>query len=625
MGIRIYHWRHLLAATARMFGVQETIVMKYIVLLLCNLLPSLLFADNVTVGQAESLAVNFFKTGAQTRSASPQVRLVWNSEGTATRSTESPAYYVFNRTDENGFIIVSGDDIAMPVLGYSFKSGFTADNMPVNLKGWLAEFRRQINDARSRSLTASAKTIQSWKDISSNMGTVELQRETAQWDQNAPYNYYCPIVNSKRAVTGCVATALAIVMRYHEWPDRGIGTLPSYSYQVEGYTRTQQGHNLGASYDWKQMPIEYSNSSQRTQAIAKLIYDCGVMSQATYSSVSTGAITQDAVERLSIYMKYSKDLRYASRDWYADTKWISMLRQEIRTNGPVLYNGRNDKNEGHLFVLDGYTSKNYFGVNWGWGGQMNGYFLISALDPEETGTGGGSGGGFLYYQSAVFGLKKSEGETGKPYLMLGPGTDSQTGTKYNGLSANTTEFQTGVPFYVLAAYCWNLGFNSFNGELVVSLMDEEGNLKENIATPVDFTDLPPNKGRGRTFGCIIRGAISEGDRIWLRYRSVDTQDWERMPSMEGAVDEIIVRQGDGKSLSETTSFTYNKISKVILLKTKDGVSYQVISTSGTEVASGAVNANKEIQINTGVLAAGTYKLILKKGESRKELAFVIGK
>ena len=130
MGIRIYHWRHLLAATVRMFGVQETIVMKYIVLLLCNLLPSLLFADNVTVGQAESLAINFFKTGAQTRSASPQVQLVWNSEGTATRSTESPAYYVFNRTDENGFIIVSGDDIAMPVLGYSFKSGFTADNMP---------------------------------------------------------------------------------------------------------------------------------------------------------------------------------------------------------------------------------------------------------------------------------------------------------------------------------------------------------------------------------------------------------------------------------------------------------------------------------------------------------------
>lgn len=146
--------------------------MRYILLILCSLFSSLLLADNVTVEQARSLALNFLRTNAQTRGTSPQVRLVWNGEDASTRTTEEPAFYVFNRTDDSGFIIVSGDDIAMPVLGYSFKNNFKAEAMPPNLKEWLAELRRQINDARRKNVTASARTAQYWKNASASIYSI---------------------------------------------------------------------------------------------------------------------------------------------------------------------------------------------------------------------------------------------------------------------------------------------------------------------------------------------------------------------------------------------------------------------------------------------------------------------
>lgn len=603
--------------------------MRYILLILCSLFSSLLLADNVTVEQAQSLALSFLKTNAQTRGTSPQVRLVWNGEDASTRTTEEPAFYVFNRTDDSGFIIVSGDDIAMPVLGYSFKNNFKAEAMPPNLKEWLAELRRQINDARRKNVTASARTAQYWKNASASIGNVEVQLETAQWNQDAPYNFYCPIIDSKRAVTGCVATAMAIIMRYYQWPDNGVGDLPGYSYVLDGRTRTQEGHALGYYYNWELMPLEYKSGSYSTEekkAVATLMFDCGVMAQAAYTSESTGANTRNAVYRLSTYMKYSENMRMLSRDWYTNSKWISMLKQELRTNGPVLYSGRTIEDSGHSFVLDGYTSKNYFGVNWGWGGHSNGYFLISALDPYETGIGGGSGGGYLYYQSAVFGLKKAEDDSElKDFIMIGPGNDSQSGTQYNGLSTNETVFQTGRNFYVTAAYVWNVGATTFNGDVVFSLVDEEGNIKENISNIKSLTKLESGWGQGFSERCRITGTISEGDRIWLRYRSANTPDWQRVLGQEGTDSEIIVKSGDGKSLSESTSFSYNKVNKVILLKTKKNVTYKVLSATGASVKSGTADSNNEIRISTETFAAGAYTLVLEKGDSRKELTFVIGK
>lgn len=606
--------------------------MKYVLLFLSSLFPSLLLADNVTVEQAKSLATNFFKSSAQTRStsSSPQIQLIWNGEDASTRSTGTePAFYVFNRTDQKGFIIVSGDDITMPVLGYSFKNEFKSEEMPINLKDWLKSVREQINDARKRNVKPSEKTRQIWNNASSSIGTVERQLETAKWNQSSPYDFYCPTVNGRKAVTGCVATALAIVMRYHQWPDKGDGTLPSYQYEVNGIMRTQQGHKLEKAYNWSNMRLnyeEYTNNYNQPGAkdVAQLIYDCGVMSEATYTSEATGAITKDAIRGLFTYMKYRKDVQFLNRDWYTDAQWNSMLRQEIKTNGPVLFSGRSPEG-GHLFVLDGYTSNGYFGVNWGWGGSANGYFLVSDLNPYETGIGG-SGGGFNEYQSAAFGLKKADGDSEtKDFLILQAGYSADQ-QKYDGLSTEETNFQPNKNFYVTAAFFWNRGFNDFNGELIFSLVDNEGNVKENISNPYPIS-LQTGYGAGYTSPCRISTALSGGDRIWLRYRSESTPEWQRMPSATGTVSEIIVMDPEAeKSIEESTSFSYNKTDKVIVLKTKYNVTYQLTSPQGSEILSGKTTSNNlEIRINTGEFTPGTYTLSLQKGSDKKELTFVIGK
>lgn len=607
--------------------------MKYVLLFLSSLFPSLLLADNVTVEQAKSLATNFFKSSAQTRStsSSPQIQLIWNGEDASTRSTGTePAFYVFNRTDQKGFIIVSGDDITMPVLGYSFKNEFKSEEMPINLKDWLKSVREQINDARKRNVKPSAKTRQIWNNASSSIGTVERQLETAKWNQSSPYDFYCPMVNGRKAVTGCVATALAIVMRYHQWPDKGDGILPPYQYEVNGTMRTQQGHRLEKAYNWSNMKLdyeEYTNNYNQPGAkdVAQLIYDCGVMAQATYTSEETGAYTHIAVQGLFTYMRYRKDVQLLYREWYADTEWNRMLKQEIKTNGPVLYAGQSSGG-GHQFVLDGYTSNGYFGVNWGWGGSANGYFLVSDLNPYETGIGGGSGGGFNEYQSAVFGLKKADRDSETKDFLLLQGGNSSDQKKYDGLSTKETNFQPNKNFDVTAGYYFNMGFNDFNGELIFSLVDNEGNVKENISKPY-FISLQPRYGSAHTFTCRISTALSGGDRIWLRYRSENTPEWQRMPSATGTVSEIIVMDPEAeKSIEESTSFSYNKTDKVIVLKTKYNVTYQLTSLQGSEILSGKTTSNNlEIQINTGEFTPGTYTLSLQKGSDKKELTFVIGK
>lgn len=209
-----------------------------------------------------------------------------------------------------------------------------------------AELGRQINDVRKKNITTSARTNQSWANVFVSIGTVEKKLTTAKLDQDDPYNKYCPYSDSRRALTGCVATALAIVMRYHQWPDKGMGTLPDYSYEYENVNRAQDGHLLGHTYNWNNMPLAaYKNdwTLQEQNDVAQLIYDCGIMSKAMYTVEETGAVTKDAVQGLLTYMRYGKGAKLLQREWYSDIEWVSMLKQEIVTNGLILYSGRTPK------------------------------------------------------------------------------------------------------------------------------------------------------------------------------------------------------------------------------------------------------------------------------------------
>ncbi|MDO4163441.1 MAG: C10 family peptidase [Bacteroides sp.] len=598
--------------------------MKYLLLFLCCLLSSILLADNVPVEQAQALAVKFFQTSTQTRNASPALQLVWNGEEdevTSRTSTTAPAFYVFNRTDTDGFIIIAGDDIAMPVLGYSFEHSFRTEKMPVNLKGWLKGIRTQINKARANQATTSSSTAQAWKAVNGNeVGNVEISLETADWNQDSPYNDQCPTINGERAVTGCVATAIAIVMRYHQWPEQGEGTLPSYQYTSEGQTINIEAVELGHTYDWSNMPLQYNSysSSEAKQQVATLMRDCGTMVEASYGTSSTGAYTYKVAPALVTYMKYDKSIQYLSREWYSDDEWHQILKQEMATNGPILYNGYNAE-AGHQFVLDGCTSLNYFSVNWGWSGSCNGYYLLSALNPSQQGIGGSSDG-YNIDQGAVIGLKKTtDNSTYEDILVLARATKGGT-----GLYTTEENFQTNKSFTLQASYVFNYGIRTFNGEVIATLFDKHGNVKEDISDAITVNSLNPRYGRILNITCTITKNIKGGDYIRLRYKSGDGSEWKIVRNSDDVTGEILLKE-EILSPDSATSFTYNRTDKIILLETLSNMGYSLQSGSdGSTVVEGTADEDGLISIDVSNLSAGSYILILTGEEESKTIRLKIG-
>lgn len=521
--------------------------MKHLLLLCLSLLTGMLYADNVPLNQAQALATDFFKVNVHTRNVSPHLKLVWDGEDAQTRSADViPAFYVFNSTDGNGFVIVSGEDTTFPILGYSYTNDFKVEGMPDNVRSWMNGLRAQINAVRADNIEPSLTTTEAWRRTTNNSIGGEVLLNTADWDQTAPYNNLCPKIGAVTTVTGCVPTALAILMKYHEWPDKGEGTIPGYEYYIEGNRQSISARELGHTYNWDKMPLAYTRgeTAEAQTEVATLIYDCGVMSQAQYNTSGnggTGAVTQTAVHGLITYMQYDKGAKFLMREWYSDAEWHEILKEEIAAGRPILYGGANNKSEGHQFILDGYNSDNYFAVNWGWSGYGNGYYLLSSLEPTSQGVGGNSGGGFVVGQDAVLGIKKAQASSAYiETLVLMPGSNGQT--MYYGLSTSETDFQPNKKFTMSIAYLFNMGFQVFNGNAILSLIDKDGRLKEDISSTLKLKDIAPGRGGRSNLSCEITKTLSGGDRICVRYKSSESTEWQKILSAGGAISEIVVKE-----------------------------------------------------------------------------------
>lgn len=606
---------------------------KHLLLLFCAFLPSYFWADNISVEQAQELASDFFKVNGHTRNSSPQLQIVWNGEETATRSSNDAAFYVFNRTDAPGFVIIAADDIAIPVLGYSFTTSFKVDNMTPNVKAWMSMYRKEIKDARNAGVKASAATRQAWQTRSTDVGNEVVKMVTAKWNQEAPYNNYAPVIEGTKAATGCVATAMAIVMKYYEWPPKGIGTLPDYSYKG-GFSNSKieiEGHDLGHEYQWDNMLMEYVQgeySEVEADAVAQLMYDCGVMMKMMYNSDgygSSGAYSEDIVPNMLKYMQYDLGANHQRSDWYKASRWIEMLKAEIDAKRPVIYGGSNDRSEGHQFVFDGYTDANFFSVNWGWGGLCDGYYLLSALEPSEQGVGGNSGGGFIKNQSAVFGLQPAM-EGSEPYenllLMAGKST---SGVKYYGLKADTEEFSSNETFNIQLGFVYNLGNQPFSGSVILSLYDKNDKLKQHISTELIIEELDVYYGTGHpAIPCEITANIEPLDYIAASYHNNEATEWKRLYGNDETIDMIVVRDID-TSLETNSKFSYSKTDKVINIVTLPDISYSLKNADGVEASQGVTDETGLISIDTKALSAGTYTLLMVKDEyTSKEVSFIIG-
>ena len=313
--------------------------------------------------------------------------------------------YVF--TTETSFVLVAADDCAQPVLGYSLTSRFDVENMPDNKASWIQQYSEDIHYGIEHQMRASSEILQEWNDLASgnpNTGratTVVAPLLSTQWSQNSPFNMLCP----SNSVTGCVATAMAQVMKYWNYPQHGIG---SHSYVHSTYGELTADFQ-STTYDWNNMTNTYSNSSPYTQklAVATLMYHCGVSVNMNYSPSASGASTTTVPNALITYFNYSTDAHFVSRTGYSDSQWITMLKADLDLSRPIQYEGVGSGG-GHSFVCDGYNSSNYFHFNWGWAGYCDEYYSINNLAPGPNGPGSGSTGVYNDYQGAVFGVHPSE-------------------------------------------------------------------------------------------------------------------------------------------------------------------------------------------------------------------------
>ncbi|MBO7617646.1 MAG: C10 family peptidase [Bacteroidales bacterium] len=336
-----------------------------------------------------------------------------------------PNLYIFNA--EPGFVVMAADDCVQPILGYSLTGKFIAKNMPANVSGWLQGYNDEIQYAIDQQLEATAETVQLWKDLmegnskAARATTVVNPLVQTTWDQNGFYYYsggqllifelynnLCPYDYNagERTVTGCVATAMAQIMKYWNYPAHGIG---SHSYTPSTHPEYGvQSANFGeTTYAWSDMPNQLTSSSTNTQinAVATLMYHCGVSVDMMYdigSNGGSGAYSEDIPYALQQYFNYKSTANMKYKSNYSDNNWINLLKTELNASRPIEYNGSGTG--GHAFVCDGYNSSNQFHFNWGWSGNNDGFYSLTSLNPGSGGAGGGNYN-FTNNQCAVIGIE----------------------------------------------------------------------------------------------------------------------------------------------------------------------------------------------------------------------------
>lgn len=573
-----------------------------------------LFAEPVDALRAQDAARAFFQGDRNySRRMAPlkQVRLA--SAPLTKAGEEAPAFYIFNRAG-GGFVIIAGDDACRPVLGYSydFNFGETAD-MPENLQEWLADLEEQITFARTEG-RRGASAVKAWADLTVRTkadGAIlpAVKHVTPIWSQSEPFNRLTPMVDGKHAVIGCVPLAMGMIMRFYGYPGKGEGTLSSYSYTMDNGSSCQiDGFDLGHPYEWDKIKYNYKEgyTEEEANAVARLVYDCGVAVQAKFDE-STSASTQKMAGCAVTYFGFDPGTYYFKRDLFTDEEWMTMLQNELQTR-PILYSARRESG-GHAFLVDGYDEQGSLSVNWGWGGNSNGYYALSAFTPTESRQ-------YIYSHGAVFNLKPKEGEGGSPqsYLYYQAGTSSTTGTEYNGLTPSET-IRPHQTFSLKAGFLYNGGIYPFTGEYVVVLCDKDGKVKENLCNVTTFNELAAGSGRGfPSISCFMQSYPLEGDKVCFMYRSDEWPEgvWEfpHYDLTSSIVTEIPVT--DDTKLEEVTSFSFSKTSGVIMIETKDLVNWTLQDASGKSVTDGVSYEMTALKIETARLQPGTYTLTLKR-------------
>ena len=341
-------------------------------------------AAPVEVNQAMHIGLKYL----QSNSSNARQFTALNHVYTQNTEAGTPALYVFNA--DGGYVIVAADDVAQPVLAFSAEESFNVNDIPDGVKFFLRLYAEQIGYAVEHNIAQDAETKAQWEHVmrdgfvNDNRGTTDVgPLLTTSWNQDCYYNMLCPTSTNWMApcghvYAGCAATAMSMVMQYWSWPEQGNG---SYSYTPSGYP-TQSADFGSTTYDWANMPnsLSASSSTVQKQAIALLMWHCGISIDMKYNYNGSGAHSEDVPDAIVNYFRYTNKAEIKSKDLYTKTEWENLLISQLDEGFPMYYAG-SDTESGHAFACVGYRSSDRkFRFNWGWSGSYNSsYFAIDAL------------------------------------------------------------------------------------------------------------------------------------------------------------------------------------------------------------------------------------------------------
>lgn len=476
----------------------------------------------------------------------------------------NPTFFVFNIGDDQGFVIVSGETGTKSILGYSDEGQIQAANLPDNLKAWLNKYDQEIRTYRTRNAEAKDTNSHHSIDLKDITPIVPPLLGMNSWTQLNPYNLSCPwdfILNARSSV-GCVALAMGQIMHFHQWPPKPKGTL---SYYVDNLGL--QTMNFDAlTYDWSSMslPINQGVPALQDTLLANLLYHCGLSVRMQYSADGSAADAADVGSALVRYFDYDSNIQYYKREHYSNEAWESMLRLELNEARPVLY-AAFSQTAGHVFVCDGYDSNNLFHINWGWGGNCNGYFELGSLNSTAP-NAVGAVNGFNRDQSMLVRIQKPDQQNRVTYSL--------------GMIAGTLKGQTDIfnrkDLYSMHYECKNYGINSFVGFLGLGYYDSNYQLKlcENTATNLLTVSTGSSKSYDQ-YRLALPSNISEGTyRIFAVYRPNDSINWTIIPGMSAVQLQIT---------KDWAKFTNGNLMKKQELKSPINVLHPVYQDQSVEV------------------------------------------
>lgn len=488
-------------------------------------------AKAIAQRQAAMLGIEMDAEVAASAKAAPRMSV------SSAVSPSATCYYVFANGEDKGFTIVSGDDRMPEVVGYSAQGTYDPDHLPANYVGFMKAYQETVEallkgDAQVSGGLAEARQ---WRAERAGTAAVAPLLGGIKWNQRAPYNNMCPLYEdtngTKRSVTGCVATAMAQVMMYYQYPKELKATIKAYTAKSYGIQIPEI--SSGATYDWDNMLPDYSKSDYspaQAEAVAKLMYHCGAAVKMNYGPSSGANVTPTI---LATYFGYDADLMQdLTRTCFSLLQWMTLIDNELKAKRPILYSGQSSDG-GHEFVCDGSDGKGLYHINWGWGGYQDGYFDLTILQPQKGGAGSGSAvDGYNRDCSMIIGIAPDNGKVDEP-LASYPQIMSMNHGGMTGITwTKTIREHVLESFQAEARTCFvNQSTTDFLGYFGYGIKKENGTIVL-VSDYEGLWNLPAVKPNGSTSGTYgdnpeltISYPFPQGINVIYPVYSYDTKNW----------------------------------------------------------------------------------------------------